>query len=111
MKLMITPEANRKLKELNVEENKYLLLWYDRDDCGCGVNGLPTIRFTNEKKDFHQEVNNQSFPTLIPEQQAVFFNNDLKLDIHLGSFRLTSPNEMLNPFIPQHSICTPVYDN
>ncbi|RKQ37726.1 iron-sulfur cluster biosynthesis family protein [Oceanobacillus halophilus] len=104
MKLTITPEANEMLKEINSQDRSYLLLWYDVDDCGCGVNGMPTIRLTDEKSDYHQDVLNDSFPTIISKQQAVFFNQDIKLDIINGTFRLSSPDEMLNPFIPQQSI-------
>lgn len=50
MKLEITKQSLSKLHELNIDNRKYLLLLYDRDDCGCGVNGVPTIRLTNEKK-------------------------------------------------------------
>lgn len=106
MELVVTKEAIEKLNKLNQENNDYLLLWYDRDQCGCGVNGLPTIRFTNEKKDYYKEVQNSTMRTFITEQQAVFFNNELKLDYQNGCFRLTSPEQVLNPFIPENSICS-----
>ncbi|WP_085991970.1 iron-sulfur cluster biosynthesis family protein [Oceanobacillus senegalensis] len=106
MKLMITPEGIEKLQELNIDNKTYLLLWYDVDDCGCGVNGVPTIRFTDKKLESHIDVVNESYPTLIHEQQQVFFNKELKLDVRNGNFRLTSPEEVLNPFIPAQSVCS-----
>ncbi|RLL48143.1 iron-sulfur cluster biosynthesis family protein [Oceanobacillus piezotolerans] len=104
MQLSITPIAEEKLKELRNNDSSYLLLWYDTDGCGCGVNGLPTIRFTNEKQPFHVQVSNAVYPTIIAKQQAVFFAEDMKLDYKNGSFRLTTSEEMLNPFIPVQSI-------
>lgn len=105
MKLSVTPEAATQLQSLKNQTCHYLLLWYDTDGCGCGVNGLPTIRYTNSKKDNYIEVENADFPTLIHEQQAIFFADDLKLDLINGTFRLSSPEGVLNPFISQTSVC------
>ncbi|MBM7598053.1 uncharacterized protein YqkB [Virgibacillus halotolerans] len=105
MKLTVTPEAAAQLQPLNDQTYRYLLLWYDIDDCGCGVNGVPTIRYTNEKSASHMEIENAEYPTLIHKQQAIFFADDLKLDFANGTFRLSSPEEILNPFIAQASVC------
>jgi len=106
MELNITEAAVQRLNELNKDEMNYLLLWYDRDDCGCGVNGVPTIRFVNETNDHYKEVQNDLFPTLISKQQSVFFNIEMKLDYFNGCFKLSSPEQMLNPFIPENSVCS-----
>lgn len=105
MKISVTPEAAAQLQSLNDQTYHYLLLWYDTDGCGCGVNGLPTIRYTNEKQGYHIEVENADYPTLIHKQQAIFFADDLKLDLINGTFRLSSPEGVLNPFISQKSVC------
>lgn len=106
MELTITEAANKRIIELNEGKMNYLLLWYDRDGCGCGVNGIPTIRLINEKQDYYQEVHNETIPTFVNEQQSVFFNKELKLDYQNGCFKLSSPEQVLNPFIPENSICT-----
>ncbi|GAA0480035.1 hypothetical protein GCM10008986_00660 [Salinibacillus aidingensis] len=100
MELKITPSAEMVLKELNKKGDPYLLLWYDTDDCGCGVNGLPMISFVGEVNSTYQEVDSNVYPTYINRQQAVFFHPKLKLDVvNNGTFRLSSPEGILNPFI------------
>ncbi|WP_087971613.1 iron-sulfur cluster biosynthesis family protein [Oceanobacillus rekensis] len=104
MKLMITPEAKQQLKQLNKDKDSQLLLWYDVEDCGCGVNGLPTIRFIKEKKSYYAPIDNDSVTTYIDADQAVFFAEEMKLDIHKGTFRLSSKEGILNPFIPTQNL-------
>ncbi|MFC4022862.1 iron-sulfur cluster biosynthesis family protein [Oceanobacillus longus] len=104
MKLTITPEAEDQLKKLQNDKNSYLLFWYDIADCGCGVNGIPTIRFTKNKKNSYAPVENEQFVTLIDEDQAVFFADEMNLSIHKGVFRLSSKEGILNPFIPSQNL-------
>ncbi|QHS22441.1 iron-sulfur cluster biosynthesis family protein [Virgibacillus sp. MSP4-1] len=100
MELKITASAEKALKELNKKGDSYLLLWYDTDDCGCGVNGLPMVSFVRELNSDYQKVENDIYPTYIDRQQAVFFHPNLKLDVvNNGTFRLSSPEGILNPFI------------
>lgn len=104
MQLTITPEAEQKLNELKINNNS-LVLWYDTDGCGCGVNGLPTIQLVTEKQDYHQALaGNTTIPAFIDSRQAVFFANDMKLDIRNGVFRLSSPEGILNPFISTQQV-------
>ncbi|RDW19131.1 iron-sulfur cluster biosynthesis family protein [Oceanobacillus arenosus] len=104
MELTITKEAEATIKELNINNHRALLLWYDTIDCGCGVNGLPTFRLIDEKKPYYQTVENSSIQTFILEQQSVFFAKSMKLDYKNGTFKLSSPEGMLNAFIPAQSI-------
>lgn len=103
MKLTITTEAEQQLKQL-MNTNHKLLLWYDREDCGCGVNGIPTLRFIQEKQDSYKTVESNSISTYIEEQQAVFFSEDMKLDSINNVFRLSSKEGILTPFIVPASI-------
>lgn len=108
MQLTITNKAKEALKNINDENRPYLLLWYDTDGCGCGVNGLPTIRFITEKRNTHRKVDNELFSTLINEQQAIFFAEKMTLDFSNGTFRLSSPEQILNPFISTQSVMQPL---
>lgn len=105
MKLAVTSDAKKALKILNEKDYPYLLLWYDTEGCGCGVNGMPTVRFLNTKMKNYNDVENDFFPTLIHKQQASFFARNMKLDFSQGTFRLSSPEGILNPFISQQSVC------
>lgn len=98
MRLTITPEAKEKLKMIN-QKAYHLLLWYDTEDCGCGVNGMPTVCLINQKKPMYKEIENDTYSTLVHEQQAIFFAKNMTLDIVGGMFRLSSPEGILNPFI------------
>ncbi|RDW21986.1 iron-sulfur cluster biosynthesis family protein [Oceanobacillus chungangensis] len=104
MELTITKEAEDTIKEMNTDNLSSLLLWYDTVGCGCGVNGLPTFRLIDDIKPHYQKVDNGSFSTYISEQQAVFFAKSMKLDYKNGTFKLSSPEGMLNPFIAASSI-------
>ncbi|GGA67669.1 iron-sulfur cluster biosynthesis family protein [Ornithinibacillus halotolerans] len=105
MKLTITELAMDKINELKGSSNPYLLLQYDTDGCGCGVNGVPTIDFVADKYETHMEVENESIPTIVDKMQSVFFAENMKLDFVNGMFRLSGPEGMLNPFIST-PVCT-----
>lgn len=92
------------LQELMDDENKYLQLYYDIEGCGCGVNGIPTIRVTNKKDHSQKEIQCNTINTIISEQQEIFFAENMKLDFINGNFRLSSPGEILNPSISKQML-------
>jgi uncharacterized protein YqkB len=104
MELSITESAIDKIKELNHNNYKYLLLRYDTVGCGCGVNGVPTISLVEQAEESHMEVENLAIPTIVDEMQSVFFAENMKLDFVGATFRLSSPEGILNPFIPTTNI-------
>jgi len=107
MKLTITPEAEKQLNQLKNENDNYLLLWYDTEGCGCGVNGVPTIKFIQNKNNTYHEIETETnMLALIDGDQKVFFANDMKLDSKKGVFRLSSNEGILNAFIPLQSVCS-----
>lgn len=105
MQLTVTSGAERILKKLNEKNHQYLILWYDTEGCGCGVNGMPAVRFSNEKMKNYLDVENDFLPTFVHKQQASFFAENMKLDFSHGTFRLSGPEGILNPFISQQSVC------
>ncbi|GAB2573937.1 iron-sulfur cluster biosynthesis family protein [Gracilibacillus alcaliphilus] len=104
MKLTITDQALKKLMEINNEEQLLLALTYDTEGCGCGVNGMPTITLIKEQTANQHQVECEQAQTVVQHQQAVFFNKDMKLDYNGATFRLSSPEEMLNPFISVQAV-------
>ncbi|WP_337019961.1 iron-sulfur cluster biosynthesis family protein [Oceanobacillus massiliensis] len=105
MKLEITPDAQLKLEQLRTEKDHYLLLWYDTEGCGCGVSGLPAIRFIGERDPKHHvTIENDDVHVLIDEAKSVFFANNMKLDIRNDVFRLSSHEGILNPIIPAQNL-------
>ncbi|UOQ42635.1 iron-sulfur cluster biosynthesis family protein [Halobacillus salinarum] len=104
MKLSITDEAASQLKRLSGEQQPMIRLFYDTEGCGCGVNGLPTIRLDQKKRETDKTVDNQWFSVVIDDQQAIFFKPEMKLDFLKGSFRLSSPEGILNPIISSKDV-------
>ncbi|SHF58640.1 iron-sulfur cluster biosynthesis family protein [Ornithinibacillus halophilus] len=102
MLLTITQQAKEQLDQ--IKNGYYLQLWYDTKGLGCGVNGMPTFRFVDEKESFHQDVDCETYPAIIASQQQTFFSQKVKLDFINGMFRLSSPEGILNPFISVSSI-------
>lgn len=99
MELRITDEAKQQLVAMKDPERPIIRLFYDTEGCGCGVNGLPTIRLEKEVRDTDEDVDNEDYRVIIDQQQATFFKPDMKLDFVKGSFRLSSPEGILNPII------------
>ncbi|GAA0296599.1 uncharacterized protein YqkB [Gracilibacillus halotolerans] len=110
MELTITDRALEKIAEVNKEDRNYLLLAYDADGCGCGVNGLPSIRLKETKDSSFQPVNCEEMDTIVHYQQKTFFAKEMKLDYNGATFRLSSPNEMLNPIISVQSLLEKDFD-
>ncbi|MFD1018575.1 iron-sulfur cluster biosynthesis family protein [Thalassobacillus hwangdonensis] len=104
MKLTITEEAKAVLEQLKGGQHGYLKLFYDTDGCGCGVNGVPTVRWAADRTEWDDEVENADYQVLVHRQQAVFFDDQLKLDLVRGAFRLSSPQGILNPVIPSSEV-------
>jgi len=99
MQLTITNEAIKEIEKMNPNHQYHLLLWYDTAGCGCGVSGMPIVQLTDEQDATYKEIDSNYPQTFIDEEQALFFANDMKLDFINGMFRLSSPDEILNPFI------------
>ncbi|QAS54299.1 iron-sulfur cluster biosynthesis family protein [Halobacillus litoralis] len=99
MKLRITEEAKDQLEQIRDQERPLIRLFYDTEGCGCGVNGLPTIRLEKKEYETDEKVDNGDYAVIIDQQQAIFFKKDMKLDCVKGSFRLSSPDGILNPII------------
>lgn len=99
MQLTITKEALNEIEKVNPDNQYHLLLWYDTAGCGCGVSGMPIVQLTDEQDLTYKEIDSNYAQTLIDEEQAMFFADNMKLDVVNGMFRLSSPEEILNPFI------------
>lgn len=99
MEITITNDAIEEINKLNPDNQYHLLLWYDTAGCGCGVSGLPMVQLTDERDITYKEITSNYPQIFIDEEQAIFFANDMKLDFTNGMFRLSSPEEILNPFI------------
>lgn len=99
MQLTVTGEASEKLNQLKGKDD-FLLLWFDTEGLGCTMNGMPTIRLTSEKKPNYLPLESSDVEAYVVEEKAVFFAEKMKLDVQADGFRLSSPEGILNAFIP-----------
>ncbi|SFL83718.1 Uncharacterized protein YqkB [Gracilibacillus orientalis] len=104
MQLTITKTALDKLESLTTKKSTILALTYDTEGCGCGVNGMATIALIAKQEANHKEVDCDQFDVVVHKQEATFFSKEMTLDYNGTTFRLSSPNEMLNPFIHTNSV-------
>ncbi|SDL64246.1 iron-sulfur cluster biosynthesis family protein [Sediminibacillus halophilus] len=99
MHLTITEAAlNRLQQEMKEDKQGFLQIYYDTEGC-CGVNGVPTIRWRGFKHPDDLEVENEHLSVIIHPQQATFFEKEMTLDFNQQTFRLTSPQGILNGFV------------
>ncbi|SNZ10497.1 Uncharacterized protein YqkB [Terribacillus aidingensis] len=101
MKLTVTETALEKMKALQDETHRYLVLYYDTEGIGCKVNGIPTVRLAEEPRAKDVEVESDAIPAVIDAHQEVFFADEVKLDFSNNVFRLSSKEGYLNALIPQ----------
>lgn len=104
MQLTITEEAVARLKTLEGDGKKNLLLWYDTEELGCPVNGLPSIRLVKKIEPTYKKIDHSNYPTYVDEKDKFHFDQDLTLDFVNGKFRLSSPGKILNAFISPSSV-------
>lgn len=96
MKLQFTDRAIERLEE---EQEGYLKLDYDIEDCGCVVNGVTQLVLDAGPSDFDIEIETNFRPVRVQKQYAVFFDENMKVDYlpKYHCFMLKSDNEILNP--------------
>lgn len=111
MELIITNNALEKIKSLTENRSGILALTYDTDGCGCGVNGMPTISLIATVEEYHKRIECHQYDVVVHKQEAVFFSEKMTLDYNGSTFRLTSPNEMLNPFIHVSTVTSSLTNN
>ncbi|KGX86017.1 iron-sulfur cluster biosynthesis family protein [Pontibacillus litoralis] len=104
MKLHITNEAKQQLQAIQPENLPLLRLYYDTDGCGCGVNGINTIHFTNHHTASDEEVENDTYQVFIDSEQKVFFEPSMTLAWNGKLFQLKSNQGMLNASISSSAI-------
>ncbi|SDJ66087.1 iron-sulfur cluster biosynthesis family protein [Sediminibacillus albus] len=103
MHLAITDTALQKIYELMTEKEYYLQLFYDTEGC-CGVNGVPTLRLSADTWPDYVKVHNKHMDVVIHPQQAAFFEKEMTLDFRNHTFRLSSPQGILNGFISPNDL-------
>lgn len=96
MKLQFTDGA---IERLEHDQEGFLKLHYDIEDCGCVVNGVTQLVLEEEVGDYDVEIETNFRPVRLQKQYAVFFDENMKIDYlpKHQCFMLKSDNEILNP--------------
>ncbi|WP_226657255.1 iron-sulfur cluster biosynthesis family protein [Pseudalkalibacillus hwajinpoensis] len=96
MKITFTDKA---IEQLEQEQEGYLKLEYDIEDCGCVVNGVTQLVNDKRQGNYNMELESNFRPVRIQKQYAVFFDKDMKIDFlpKYQCFMLKSDNEIINP--------------
>lgn len=83
--IQFTEEASQAIRQKLRHENIKLKLVYDTEGCGCAVSGIPTLITINEIKE-EVKADCDAFPVYYDEQQAVFFEDQLIIDINSNAY-------------------------
>ncbi|MBS4176429.1 iron-sulfur cluster biosynthesis family protein [Lederbergia citrea] len=100
VKLTITQEAAKQIKQKMADKDLMLKLKYETEGCGCVVSGVPTLELINrqglDNDDIQIETN--VMPVIMEKSKIIFFDDELKIDFSTESqaFRLASPGQILN---------------
>ena len=100
MQLQISEQAATKLKTQMTDDLNFAYhLIYDTEGCGCAVNGVPTLKWLPLNHDPHKKfiaIADSPIPVRISENDAVFFEEKLKLDFEPSTFcyKLSGPGQI-----------------
>ncbi|MEW9698876.1 iron-sulfur cluster biosynthesis family protein [Paenibacillus sp. SI8] len=98
MKITFTDTAIERITALMGSRQGMLKLVFDTEDCGCSVNGVPTLWIVTEAEtgDLHAEVD--PFQLIYKPKDEIFFEALMKLDYHPGnkSYILKSNSQIYN---------------
>ncbi|GIN73500.1 hypothetical protein J14TS2_39750 [Bacillus sp. J14TS2] len=101
MKLFITPEAEKQIKQKMRVNHSIVTLKYETEGCGCAVSGIPTLELINQQQvneEDYVRVATDAMDVYIEKTKLVFFDDEMKIDYlqEKQIFRLSSPSEILN---------------
>ncbi|CAM2788120.1 iron-sulfur cluster biosynthesis family protein [Paenibacillus sediminis] len=95
MKIMLSNQAEDTIKQRLGQQPGVVRLVYDTEGCGCAVSGVPGLWITDKNEPNDMKMDSSAIPFWMDRRQAVFFDEDLQLDIQSGpqSFRLHSDSQ------------------
>ena len=101
MNITWTDEAAEKLKEITGGKNGYVKLIIDTEDCGCSDDGEASLWFIAEPEGNEEEFISNIGPFLVDADKVKYLEDPMKIQwvADFNSFRLTTPNGILHPFV------------
>jgi uncharacterized protein YqkB len=98
MEIIFTETAKNQLSTVHFS-GQLLKLQYDTEDCGCVVNGVPTLQLVEEVVSGDMKIKTNFVPVWIERAKQVFFDEQMTIDFlpTYHCYQLRSTNQMLNP--------------
>lgn len=99
MKITFTDTAIHRLTPFTSDQNEAMLkLVFDTEDCGCSVNGVPTLWLVSQANDDDLTAETETFKLIYKAKDEIFFEENMKIDYHEGnkSYILKSNNQIYN---------------
>ena len=94
-------DSIKQLKDLTKGKEGIVKLIYDSEDCGCGDDGVSTLWFISEPEGNEILIDSNIGKMLLDKDKQYFLEENMKItwvrDLH--SFRLSSANGIINPFM------------
>ncbi|PLT34795.1 iron-sulfur cluster biosynthesis family protein [Bacillus sp. V5-8f] len=99
MKIEWTEQAINKISDKIKEKQGHITLNYDTDGCGCVVNGVTNLSFTDSHEPDHEKIETNFLPVFLDKTKMIFMDEAMKIDFvpEVNTFQLKSPNGVLNP--------------
>lgn len=99
--IQFSKAAKEAIRKKMKQKDVVLKLVYDTEGCGCGVSGVPTLYMVDEIQD-GVKAKSDTFPIYYDEQQRVFFEEQLMIDINhhaYGAFVLKSNGQIYSSYM------------
>jgi uncharacterized protein YqkB len=98
MHITFTDSAKEKLAPYEGGAHGVLRLVFDSEGCGCAMNGVPSLWLVSEAEPKDLQANAEPFKVYFSPQHEVFFEDELKIDFHIGkkSYILKSNSQIYN---------------
>ncbi|TXK85105.1 iron-sulfur cluster biosynthesis family protein [Paenibacillus sp. N3.4] len=96
MNITFTATAIDKITALAGTTPIHLKLFFDTEDCGCSVNGVPTLWLVTQDEPGDRTAETEIFKVFYRGKDEILFENNLKIDFHEAnkSFILKSNNQI-----------------
>lgn len=97
MQITFSIEAQNYLNGL-INKGEIFVLFYDTEDCGCAVNGIPLLNVELEtaKEDLVQ-IHTNAFGLYMFQKDMIFFDDYMKIHFENNRLRLSSDSQIFTP--------------
>ncbi|MDQ0915473.1 iron-sulfur cluster biosynthesis family protein [Paenibacillus sp. V4I5] len=98
MKITFTDTAIHRLTPFVGKKEAILKLVFDTEDCGCSVNGVPTLWLVSQANTDDLAAETETFKLIYKAKDEIFFEENMKIDYHERnkSYILKSNNQIYN---------------